>query len=1197
MKLTWASAVVLVAVVLSARSSTSLPATSDGNDLTQEDIKSYFGEITTVSKNGDASYDIVDIWDQSSFSADKLPVRHAVPHRHQHDVHFKAFREDFHLRLHKNPWLVREGLRMETLDKNGTVVASEAVRRDCFYFGDVVSHNSSSVAVSKCDGLAGVIGYGRHDIFIKPLRSDHAEQYRRRRRDAVDPHIVYRRSATDGDPTAHFCSPPPPMKDPETGMTVDEEMVAALGGKLLPSSLQTGQKYMELMIMVDNEMRKHHDNNLQSYVTTLLNIVARRFVDPSLGANLRIHVVKFYVLQSDEVGTGSDGFSTEDAFTVTSDGYQLLNDFCQWQGTKNEVDDAHPEHWDNAILITRYNLIDPTDGSDSLLGRAPVGGTCRHYQQCSVNEDDGLGSALTIAHETGHTLNLNHDSTYGCPDGVNIMSGIRSAGAGALSWSMCSQTHVQEFLRNPVSNCLNDEPLELPVSVNELPGTIYSYADQCQLAFDSDRYTMPVNGQVDCSVLACQDRNGAWRSKGVPVMEGTDCGTDKWCLDGQCVQRMPLPDAVDGQWSTWGGQFGSAEFGPCSRSCGGGVRSRMRYCDNPPPSNGGRGCEGTNVEYIVCETQPCATSQDDFRDEQCMATNNTPLNGVTYNWVKGFIADQTGDELCDHRCLSEQRFWSKREPFQFIDGTRCWHDEKNDAGKLKLCVGGLCKSFGCDGRENSNAVFDVCGVCNGDGSSCSLVSDSFTGGTTTGFNHFLTLPVGSTRIEISNANSAYTYIALKIGNEYVLQGSGNYRPSTGRYSAGSSVVLYESGSSMEKLTIAGPTTQEIEVEAFLFLNPNVNYVGGVNVQPDVQYRYYAPSGSGSGPQESFRWVGTAFSPCTATCGGGMQTRSVTCYRTVNAREEAVQDALCPQPKPTERQTCNTDTCPFVMPARWETSEWFPCSVTCGQGTRTRMVRCIRDGVEAPGSPECDQASKPAEQETCNEGDCSPMVPSACNGVTAEPSGIFYNIGQDTDGASCSQIIAASPGKEVVLRIVKLVIDCDSESFKIKVGLSEQRYCGYITNRQITVGHNIVILEHKTSMVNGGYHISYSLADSATPPNPCDRVLTVASGRITSPNWPNPYGPNQMCTTTVVVKPGKKIRVTFQKFFLDSKEPFCGKDYVVITDNNARMDSPVFYCGTKSRFTFRSRSNMIAITFRSDSAQELKGFKAALRQIN
>lgn len=36
--------------------------------------------------------------------------------------------------------------------------------------------------------------------------------------------------------------------------------------------------------------------------------------------------------------------------------------------------------------------------------------------------------------------------------------------------------------------------------------------------------------------------------------------------------------------------------------------------------------------------------------------------------------------------------------------------------------------FGCDGMLHSGKVRDVCGVCGGDGSSCSLTSDSYTGG-------------------------------------------------------------------------------------------------------------------------------------------------------------------------------------------------------------------------------------------------------------------------------------------------------------------------------------------------------------------------------------------------------------------------------------------------------------------------------------
>ena len=63
---------------------------------------------------------------------------------------------------------------------------------------------------------------------------------------------------------------------------------------------------------------------------------------------------------------------------------------------------------------------------------------------------------------------------------------------------------------------------------------------------------------------------------------------------------------VNGGYSDWG------SYGPCSKSCGGGVQTQTRTCTNPPPSNGGEDCSGLGPDTSTreCNTESCQSKKN-----------------------------------------------------------------------------------------------------------------------------------------------------------------------------------------------------------------------------------------------------------------------------------------------------------------------------------------------------------------------------------------------------------------------------------------------------------------------------------------------------------------------------------------------------------------------------------------------------------
>ncbi len=120
------------------------------------------------------------------------------------------------------------------------------------------------------------------------------------------------------------------------------------------------------------------------------------------------------------------------------------------------------------------------------------------------------------------------------------------------------------------------------------------------------------------------------------------------------------------------------------------------------------------------------------------------------------------------------------------------------------------------------------------------------------------------------------------------------------------------------------------------------------------------------PADVFNWVPGSWSSCSATCGGGSRSRSVTCQNGLNV---IVNDSNCTAAKPNTNGACNSHSCSYNY--TWVSGSWGTCSQTCGGGTQSRSLGCKRDdGVYVPHTL-CSAGSRPSISRACNGHVCPP----------------------------------------------------------------------------------------------------------------------------------------------------------------------------------------------------------------------------------
>ncbi|KAK2719028.1 ADAMTS-like protein 3 [Artemia franciscana] len=344
-------------------------------------------------------------------------------------------------------------------------------------------------------------------------------------------------------------------------------------------------------------------------------------------------------------------------------------------------------------------------------------------------------------------------------------------------------------------------------------------------------------------------------------------------------------DYTHSYWTEW------TEWSSCSRSCENGLQFRTRRCIE--------GSCGSNItkEIRICNSQKACDYGKTLRGIQCETFNGNIQYGKQKNWKPYFDSGN----LCALTCKSEDNLVAVLSE-KVEDGTPC------PEGSNDVCIDGICKSVGCDGIVDSKAEFDECGVCDGNGSSC-------------------------------RSSKRYKWVPVLNG-----------------------VCSATCGRGLVKIQfVCEDTMSRAEVDDF-YCSSDVKPVDTsiiCNQKPC--------------PQE-YRWITEQWGNCSVMCGYGVRHRVVLCSDSIEGNPAREENCLGPRPRSNE--LCIMKNCS----SSYKLGDWSQCSVTCGEGTRSREVICTDHHGKVSRS--CNPDDAPSTVEICSAShSCSNVPPFKAESLT------------------------------------------------------------------------------------------------------------------------------------------------------------------------------------------------------------------------
>ncbi|XP_069110917.1 disintegrin and metalloproteinase domain-containing protein unc-71-like isoform X2 [Argopecten irradians] len=340
------------------------------------------------------------------------------------------------IRLERNEILLSSGVQVRHFIEENQQIVSQTVEH-CFYHGYVRKDQWSSVAVSTCHGIRGVINLNNETYVIQPLLGgDEGTEH---------PHIVFKATPSESETCGNEHGQWLPFQELHKG-----EFIKRV--KLLKAKQQSSQqnengdrvvtdKMMKLALIMDHTTCNQLNFSFAEMVTYTIQIA---------------NMVDLYYK---EIGMRTpivylEHWNQEDKITISPNLRKNLEQILLYKGrelTQVEHDAAH--------LLIGEDLEDNSIGMaipDSVCTKRAVGIS----KMKNVFQPQQV--ATVLSHMIGHTLGIKHDEDGGCDcedDLGCIMSTsvLSKTSVSSRQFSSCSLSDLDVALNMDIAYCLSPD--------------------------------------------------------------------------------------------------------------------------------------------------------------------------------------------------------------------------------------------------------------------------------------------------------------------------------------------------------------------------------------------------------------------------------------------------------------------------------------------------------------------------------------------------------------------------------------------------------------------------------------------------------------------------------------------------------------------------------------------------------------------